>query len=664
MQLLPHNENTLNEINSFLIENKNCCVVNACGSGKTSIMSEFIKQNPKKTFVILTKQKNAKKYYTTFDKAFTRKNVHIFTYNKMHNDVKNEHFTPYKADYYLVDEAHYVGATLWSQDFIKITNLWKPRLIGFTATPQRYEDQGTDTTIVTKYFDSNTAGNYTAAELEKTGVFVQPDYVLSIYNMDKIIFTQKEKIGQSFLDNKQKIYLTKKLDTVENEWETNGKPSLILKKYLPKYMYKKSCNKILVYVPDMASMKEKETDITEWIKNAFPDKKIQSYIYTYKSSESELTSFMEEDDNYIKILFSIDKIMETIHIEDLRITIMLRRSISNRIITQQFGRINNLKNKNTPLIIDMVDNLSQLKTGIAYDDHNRNSYTDQSQPQIYLPHIYWAQNIFEQIDYTIKHANTFTYKGFTGNLSEICYVYSKSIDHVKLLLETETIDNAMQKARTVKRNLNQEIFDDYKNISVPQLTQEQKEYADKNISLLFNYYKNKNITDEDIRQNLVFTYYAEVQKNWKYVDKKHEFNMRIRQKLHRTYLTMLKNKEYHNEIFDANINAYAIYNAQRMRSITINTSSENIKSILLRDKINLSEREKKVLLYRFGLINGTEYTLEEVGNEMGVSRERIRQIEAKAMRKLRHPNRANQFIKRTNLFPPEFTPEFTYYLQR
>ena len=101
-----------------------------------------------------------------------------------------------------------------------------------------------------------------------------------------------------------------------------------------------------------------------------------------------------------------------------------------------------------------------------------------------------------------------------------------------------------------------------------------------------------------------------------------------------------------------------------MRSITINTSSENIKSILLRDKINLSEREKKVLLYRFGLINGTEYTLEEVGNEMGVSRERIRQIEAKAMRKLRHPNRANQFIKRTNLFPPEFTPEFTYYLQR
>ena len=312
----------------------------------------------------------------------------------------------------------------------------------------------------------------------------------------------------------------------------------------------------------------------------------------------------------------------------------------------------------------MVDNLSQLKTGIAYDDHNRNSYTDQSQPQIYLPHIYWAQNIFEQIDYTIKHANTFTYKGFTGNLSEICYVYSKSIDHVKLLLETETIDNAMQKARTVKRNLNQEIFDDYKNISVPRLTQEQKEYADKNISLLFNYYKNKNITDEDIRQNLVFTYYAEVQKNWKYVDKKHEFNMRIRQKLHRTYLTMLKNKEYHNEIFDANINAYAVYNAQRMRSITINTSSENIKSILLRDKINLSEREKKVLLYRFGLINGTEYTLEEVGNEMGVSRERIRQIEAKAMRKLRHPNRANQFIKRTNLFPPEFTPEFTYYLQR
>jgi RNA polymerase primary sigma factor len=56
----------------------------------------------------------------------------------------------------------------------------------------------------------------------------------------------------------------------------------------------------------------------------------------------------------------------------------------------------------------------------------------------------------------------------------------------------------------------------------------------------------------------------------------------------------------------------------------------------------LSERERQVLAMRFGLEDGRSRTLEEVGKEFGVTRERIRQIEAKALRKLRHPNRAKK----------------------
>ncbi|MCS7039230.1 MAG: RNA polymerase sigma factor RpoD [Caldilineales bacterium] len=56
----------------------------------------------------------------------------------------------------------------------------------------------------------------------------------------------------------------------------------------------------------------------------------------------------------------------------------------------------------------------------------------------------------------------------------------------------------------------------------------------------------------------------------------------------------------------------------------------------------LSERERKVLEMRFGLLDGTSHTLEEVGQEFGVTRERIRQIEAKALRKLRHPIRSRK----------------------
>jgi RNA polymerase primary sigma factor len=57
---------------------------------------------------------------------------------------------------------------------------------------------------------------------------------------------------------------------------------------------------------------------------------------------------------------------------------------------------------------------------------------------------------------------------------------------------------------------------------------------------------------------------------------------------------------------------------------------------------SLSERERKVLKLRFGLVDGHSRTLEEVGEEFGVTRERIRQIEAKALRKLRHPIRSRK----------------------
>lgn len=57
---------------------------------------------------------------------------------------------------------------------------------------------------------------------------------------------------------------------------------------------------------------------------------------------------------------------------------------------------------------------------------------------------------------------------------------------------------------------------------------------------------------------------------------------------------------------------------------------------------SLSDREKKVLILRFGLDDGRPRTLEEVGKEFAVTRERIRQIEAKALRKLRHPSRSKK----------------------
>jgi len=75
--------------------------------------------------------------------------------------------------------------------------------------------------------------------------------------------------------------------------------------------------------------------------------------------------------------------------------------------------------------------------------------------------------------------------------------------------------------------------------------------------------------------------------------------------------------------------------------------SESAAAILLREQLmevleTLTPREQKVLRLRFGLDDGCQRTLEEVGKEFSVTRERIRQIEAKALRKLRHPSRSKK----------------------
>ena len=68
----------------------------------------------------------------------------------------------------------------------------------------------------------------------------------------------------------------------------------------------------------------------------------------------------------------------------------------------------------------------------------------------------------------------------------------------------------------------------------------------------------------------------------------------------------------------------------------------NLKEMTEQVLNTLTPREERVIKMRFGLEDGTEHTLEEVGQNFAVTRERIRQIEAKALRKLRHPSRSRR----------------------
>ena len=86
--------------------------------------------------------------------------------------------------------------------------------------------------------------------------------------------------------------------------------------------------------------------------------------------------------------------------------------------------------------------------------------------------------------------------------------------------------------------------------------------------------------------------------------------------------------------------------AETEKELGLNITQEQIDELKAhKDDINYDvakERERQVIILRFGLEDGRSRTLEEVGKEFDVTRERIRQIEAKALRKLRHPSRSKK----------------------
>lgn len=645
MRLLEHNIDTLNQVETFVSQKKNCCVVNACGSGKTSVMCQFIENHQDKTFLILTKQKNAAEYYKKASPVFTKQNVNIITYDKMHNQVKSNNTQDCQADFYMIDEAHYLGAKKWKKSYKTLIEIHHPISIGFTATPQRFEQQNTNGSIVHDFFQCNSAGNYTNTDLQKQGIFAKPKYVLSLYNMEELIEQQAQKINNSGMPAKDKFKFHTKLNDILKEWQNEYQPSIIFQKYLPNYLYKEKCNRILVYVESIQNIKQAITMVTDWVQKALPDKKIKTYEYTYKTPETVLSSFLKEDNNDIKILFSINKVTETLHIDDLKIAIMLRPAISHRVITQQFGRLNGIKNKKTPLIIDMVNNLEKLQKHTFYyqSEKTPQKQSKSTTPHIILPKFHRIYSVFSEIDAAVKQTETYRYNGFTGSIHDICFIYDCDVNETIHLLEENHNDIDLVLAK-VKRKISgawvkRDAFNDMFTIPDFDITDQNREMANRNIQILNQYIEKQQINDEDIRQNLYIAYYYWMSKKQPNIENSPFFKWALIQGIHDAHLRMLRKKARHEVIFNSNANANKIAQKNREEAEWEEISRRALHRQLASsiDKAKLTQKEKTVIIMRYGLNGTPPTTLEEIGNNMNVSRERIRQIEAKAMRKLRRP---------------------------
>lgn len=107
------------------------------------------------------------------------------------------------------------------------------------------------------------------------------------------------------------------------------------------------------------------------------------------------------------------------------------------------------------------------------------------------------------------------------------------------------------------------------------------------------------------------------------------------------YINYLKTFESIEELIEKDESLF-IDNCVADEQLIVDVNYKELKSAVSKVLPTLKPREQRVILLRFGFIDGKEWTLEEVGREFGVTRERIRQIEKKALSKLRHPSRCKK----------------------
>ena len=634
-ELMPHNRKTLEEIEYYIREGKDCCVVNPCGSGKTSVMSAFIKRHMDSTFVVLTKQGNAADYYRSRDNVFRKDNVKIATYSKMLADYKKGRIDRYDAQYLLIDEAHYIGAEKWSKAFELIHDMYDPFLIGFTATPQRYEDQGTVNTIVKRYFGGNTAGNYTSKHLQMRGVFTEPEYVLSIHDLEETVRDRMEKVESSEADKYEKSRIRALLSEIVKDWKKNACPQKVMRTHLPGYMYKEACNRILVYVQDTKCIPERSKEIGTIVRGIFPGKEVKEYSYTFRDPKGILEQFLEEDETYIKIMYSVDRIMETVHIDDLKIVIMLRPSVSDRIIVQQFGRVNSIGNKNRALIIDMVDNLSNLGSTTCVSGlkrHLSSGSQKKGDSKLHwktIKYISQYEQIFAETDMILKKCRKYTYRGFTGTLKTVCEVYERQYEDVVRLMETDDFFSAMEETgknariRYPSRKTRDRIYG-------TELSEEDAAYARENIQIYLSFAED-NVSDEDMKQDVYFCYLRAVGAT----SGKSERKMRIISLMRSYYLTLAKNSAREKALTDT----------QEIPCIIQKDICEWDEFRQVGDRLGtvietLKEREQRCVCLYYGMYGEDPHTLDEISEIFQTNRENVRQILAKALRKMRHPSRS------------------------
>ena len=384
IELFNHNKETYEKISEHFKTQNKVAVIQPTGTGKSFLILKMIEDYQDENIIILTASNAIKNQLYDYavsnhcDNIFN--NVEVFTYTKFLY-LDNRVIRNLKADKIIIDEFHRTGASSWYKKVnVLLESHPDSKILGLSATPIRYLDNARN--MVEEVFDGNIANTITLGEAVYKGILPTFKYITACYNhndTDYILqnikrIPDRQKRAEKLKQYKEFIHNIDKGNNIEKVFKEN---------------IKDSSSKFIVFCTSIAHTKTCAKHLKQWFDNIGMDTHI--YISTSKDSDmdQQLEDFIDDDSDNIKLLLSVNRFNEGLHVKDINGIIMMRPTQSPIMYLQQLGRALSSSSKETPLVLDLINNYSYIipymnkfSSGSSgnpfYDEYTEAMYSDRN----------------------------------------------------------------------------------------------------------------------------------------------------------------------------------------------------------------------------------------------------------------------------------------------
>lgn len=353
--LYEHNRQAYDAALSMLSVTGKAAIVHPTGTGKSFIGFKLCEDHP--TSVICWLSPSEHIFKTQLEnlaaaEASIPENIRFFTYAKL-MFMSDEQLADIQPDYIILDEFHRCGAQMWGKGVQTLLSLHEDvPLLGLSATNIRYLDSCRDMTD--ELFDGHIASKMTLGDAAVRGILNPPTYVTALYSYQKDLEKYELRVHNARMKGVREAG-ERYLEALRRALEKAEGLADIFGKHV-----QRQNGKYIVFCAGVEHMHEMIGHVPEWFSKIDGNPHVYSAYSSDPETSKAFMDFKADTSNHLKLLFCIDMLNEGIHVDDISGVILFRPTVSPIIYKQQIGRALCAGKSNTPLILDIVDNISNL----------------------------------------------------------------------------------------------------------------------------------------------------------------------------------------------------------------------------------------------------------------------------------------------------------------